>query len=375
MTAALPQAARPFVEFPGLLRAHGFAVAPEQTVGFIEAVGLLGPRSMGDIYQASRALLGPQPDRLDEFDALFRVFFFGQTLAAPAMSEDEGDELRVQEDGDSLIEPEAGDLNESGGQATKAEHLNVRHFAEVDEATVLRRFRRAAPARLPMRRAYRRRATARGGDSWNLRQALREAVRRDGEVLRLLRMRRKLKQRRILLLIDVSGSMKTATDGYLRLSHSLGRAAESLEVFTLGTRLTRITRAIRRRQRDQALAMTSDLVSDWDGGTRIGDALLAFLAVPRFAGFARGSLVVVLSDGLERGDHAAMTDATQKLTRLAWRLEWLTPDAVPSADGMGFQPQTQALKAILPYVDHLGDGSSVETVANRLLHIARESRS
>lgn len=366
MTSPLPQAARPFVLFPAVLRAHGFAVAPEQTIGFIEAVGLLGPRSMDDIYQASRALMGPQPERLDEFDALFRAFFFGQTLAAPAFSDDDDDEIRVQEDGDSLIEPEDGDLNESGGQATQAELLNVRRFASTDDATVLQRFRRAAPARLPKRRAYRR-AVARRGDHWNLREALREAIRFDGEVLRLPKMRRKLAQRRILLLIDVSGSMKAETDGLLRLAHSVSRAAERLEVFTLGTRLTRITRAIRRRQRDQALAMASGLVSDWDGGTRIGDALQAFLAVPRFAGFARGALVVVLSDGLERGDHDAMTSATQKLARLAWRLEWLTPDA----GGRDFEPQTAALQSILPYVDHLGDGSSIVAVADRLLTISQ----
>ena len=369
MTTPLPQAAKPFVDFPFVLRAHGFAVAPEQTASFIEAVGLLGPRHMDDIYRASRAVLGPQPDRLDEFDALFRAFFYGHSLAAPATSDDDDNELRIQEDGDSLIEAEAGDLNESGGQATQAEILNVRRFAPTDEAAVLRRFRRAAPSRLPKRRAYRR-AMDRRGDSWNLRQALREAVRRDGEVLRLPRMRRKLTQRRILLLIDVSGSMKVQTEGFLRLAHSLGRAAERLEVFTLGTRLTRITRAIKRRQREQALAMTSDLVSDWDGGTRIGDALQAFLAMPRFAGFARGALVVVLSDGLERGDYDAMTDAVQRLARLAWRLEWLNPDA----DGVDFRPQTAALQAILPFVDHLGDGSSIPVVADRLLSVARGAR-
>ena len=240
MIAPLPQAARPFVEFPVLLRAHGFAVAPEQTMGFVEAVGLLGPHDMDDIYRASRAMLGPQPERLPEFDALFRAFFYGQTLVAPAFSDDEDDELRVQEDGDSPIEPEADELHESGQQAAEGERLNVRQFAAASEADALRRFRRAAPAALPKRSTYRRRASRRG-DHWNLRQALREATRFDGEVLHLPKMRRKLAQRRILLLIDVSGSMKTATDGFLRLAHSLGRAAERLEVFTLGTRLTRVT--------------------------------------------------------------------------------------------------------------------------------------
>ena len=370
MTPSLPLAARPFVDFPALLRRHGFAIAPEQTMGFTEAVGLLGPRDMDDIYRAARGMLGPEPERLAQFDALFRAFFFGQTLEAPAYGDEEEDELRIQEDGDSLIEPEADDLHESGQQAAAGELLNTRQFAPADEAMALRRFRRAAPALLPQRRAYRRLAS-RQGDAWNLRRALRDALRNDGEVLHLPKTRRKLSQRRILLLIDVSGSMKTETEGYLRLAHSLGRAAHHLEVFTLGTRLTRITRAIGRRQRDQALAQAAGMVSDWDGGTRIGDALQAFLAVPRFAGFARGALIVVLSDGLERGDHHAMADAVQKLARLAWRLEWLTPDAGSGA----FEPQTAALQSILAYVDHLGGGRSAAAVADRLLNVARETRS
>jgi uncharacterized protein len=372
MTASLrlPQAVRPFVDFPLLLRTHGFPVAPEQTLGFIEAVGLLGPRGMDDIYRAARAMLGPQPERLDEFDALFRRFFLGQTLAAPAFSDDDDDELRVQDDGDGPIAPEDGELHDSGQQAAAGDVLNVRRFAAADEASVLRRFRRAAPALLPKRRAYRRTA-ARRGDGWNLRQALRESVRRDGEVLRLPRTRRKVTQRRILLLIDVSGSMKSWTDGYLRFAHSLARAAERLEIFTLGTRLTRISRALRRRQRDQALDLASGLVSDWDGGTRIGDALQAFLAVPRFAGFARGALVIVLSDGLERGEHHQMTDAVRRLARLAWRIEWLTPDA----GARDFAPRTAALQAIHPHLDHLGNGSSVERIALHMLTIAKGSTS
>ncbi len=369
MTPALPlpSATRPFVDFPVLMRAYGFVVAPEQTVGFIEAVGLLGPRGMDDIYRAARAMLGPQPGRLPEFDALFRTFFLGQTLEAPAVGDDDDeDELRVQEDGDSLIDtPEAEEPNESGRQAATGEVLNVRRFAAADETAVLRRFRRAAPARLPRRRAQRRIADKRG-DAWSLRRSLKEAVQRDGEVLRLPKLRRKLAQRRILLLIDVSGSMKDQTDGYLRFAHSLARVAERIEIFTLGTRLTRVTRAMKRRNRDQALAMAAGLVADWGGGTRIGAALQAFLAVPRFVGLARGALVVILSDGLERGEHDAMTDAVQRLARLAWRIEWLTP----LAGDAGFTPGTAALQAILPVIDHLGDGSSIERLADRLLNVA-----
>jgi uncharacterized protein with von Willebrand factor type A (vWA) domain len=106
-------------------------------------------------------------------------------------------------------------------------------------------------------------------------------------------------------------------------------------------------------------------VSDWDGGTRIGDALQAFLAVPRFAGYARGAAVIIVSDGLERGDVSALRDAVAKLSRRAWRLSWLTP----LATAPGFRPQTEALIAIQRFVDDLVDGSSSTAVVSHLLSL------
>ena len=163
---------------------------------------------------------------------------------------------------------------------------------------------------------------ARRGDYFDTRRTLREAVRNDGDVMQLRRLKRRLRQRRILLLIDVSGSMKERTEAHLRIAHALAHAVERIEVFTFGTRLTRVTRAMRLRNREQALAATSAIVSDWDGGTRIGDALRAFLAVPRFAGYSRGAAVLILSDGLERGDPSAMREAVTRLVaaRLAREL-------------------------------------------------------
>ena len=132
------------------------------------------------------------------------------------------------------------------------------------------------------------------------------------------------------------------------------RRPRNVEIFTFGTRLTRVTRALRLKRREQALSGRRDLVSDWDGGTRIGDALQAFLAVPRFGGYARGAAVVIVSDGLERGDPAALRDAVARLSRRAWRVSWLTPLAADA----GFRPQTEALIAIRRFVDDLVDGGS-----------------
>jgi len=202
------------------------------------------------------------------------------------------------------------------------------------------------------------------------RESLRESVRNDGEVLRLGRLKRRARPRKILLLIDVSGSMKGRTDDNMKLAHALSHAAPNVEIFTFGTRLTRVTRALRVKRREQALSAAAHLVSDWDGGTRIGDALQAFLAVPRFGGYARGAAVVIISDGLERGDPAALRDAVAKLSRRAWRVSWLTP----LATGPGFKPQTEALVAIQRYVDDIVDGGSSAAVVAHLLSLGRLRR-
>jgi len=367
----LPQAARPLVAFAGLLRAHGFPVAPEQTMGFIEAVGLLGPESLRDVHAAALALLAPPHERRAEFDALFRNHFHGQTIAAAAPPSDDDDDIVVQDSRSGAMEaPDAAEINEVGGEATAAEALSVRAFAGMGEEEALRAFARTAPGRLPQRRS-RRLTAGHAGRFWNLRRMLRQAVRHDGEVLEIPRQRRRSALRRIVLLIDVSGSMKAQTESALAFAHTLVRAAAgaggAVEVFTFGTRLTRITPALRTRNREQALASAAALVADWDGGTRIGDALEAFLAVPRFAGFARGASVVVVSDGLERGEPDAMVRAVTRLSRLAWRIDWLTP----LAGDAGFQPRTRALTAILPRLDALGDGSRTQSLCAHLLAMAR----
>ena len=361
----MPRAALPFVEFASLVRSHGFAVAPEQTTAFLSAIDLLGPRNMTDILRAARATMAPPFERHAEFDALFGAFFMGQVLAAPAAGDDE-DDLRVQDDDTGYFEPETSDdLNEAGDQAAGAEVLSQRHFEPADLEGTLRQFSRKAATRLP-RRKVRRRMSARAGDRFDMRKALRDAVKFDGDIIQLPQLRRRSRQRTILLLVDVSGSMKERTDDHLRFAHTLVQAAERVEVFTFGTRLTRITRALRRKRSDEALAAVSGMVADWDGGTRIGDALDAFLAVPRFVGLARGAVTIVLSDGLERGDHSAMTDAVVRLSRCAWELHWLSP----LADTPGFTPETAALRSIEPYLDSLADGSAIDRICTHILDIA-----
>ena len=365
-SASTPAPARHLAGFPPFLRGFGFTTSPEQTVAFLEAVELLRPRGIDDVRRAAVATLSPPRERSGEFDALFRAWFHGEFAPVPRESEDDT-EIRIHDEGAAAYEPpEGSDLGESGRTATVTEMLGERRFRADAGIEPLRRFAREAPRRLPRRRGLRRRRAHRG-ETVDLSRALRTAVRHGGDTPVLPWRRRTRRQRRLLLLIDVSGSMREQTEAALRFAQVLYHASERMEGFTLGTRLTRITGALRLRNAEAALAKASALVPDWDGGTRIGDALAAFLSVPRFAGFARGAAVVVLSDGLERGVPDTMTAAVARLSRLAWRVSWLTPLAADPE----FRPETTALAATAPFLDDLGDGSSPDALCRHMLSLGR----
>lgn len=363
--AELPRAARPFATFPAFLRGFGFAVAPEQAIAFMAATELLGPRGMADIRRAAHATLAPPPERHGEFEALFRAFFHGEAEAIPTGEANEGD-TRVKDDRGAAAPPqEIAERSDSGQAASADEALAVRSFRAPRRDEVLIRLARRIPAQLPRRRGFRM-APAKRGETIDLRRTLRAGIRSGGDAPYLAQVRRRTRQRNILLLIDVSGSMKAHTQDYLRLAQAVTRAADRVETFTFGTRLTRISRAMHVRDPARALAQAAETVEDWDGGTRIGEALNAFLGVPRFAGYARGALVLVISDGLERGDHGEMMSAVRRLSRRAWRLSWLTPLAADRR----FRPETAALKAILPWLDDLGNGGSIASLSDFILSLS-----
>ncbi|MEM9098791.1 MAG: VWA domain-containing protein [Pseudomonadota bacterium] len=356
----LPAAVRPLVSFPTLLRANGFSVSPDQTMGFVEAVGLLGPRGIGDIRQAALALMAIPPDRRGDFDRLFEAHFLGIALPQAVPADDKEAEAHEATGRPEEITVDPSD--DPGEEATAAERLGHRVLEDRPEAA-LSILRREGARRLP-KRVSRRFRPARNGQALDLRRAMRDAARRDGEILSLPWRKREARQRKIVLLIDVSGSMRERTDSALRLAHALRRAAQRLEVFTLGTRLTRLTPALRNPDPGRAMERASALIADIDGGTRIGEALETLLSVPRYAGFLRGAAVVMLSDGLERGSPDLLVAATRRMKRLAWRLDWLSP---LTPDG---HPQTEALRAILADLDHLGDGATTGAIADHLLSMA-----
>jgi len=363
----LPTAATPFLRFALALRQSGFPAAPEQSEMFLASVGLLGPTSMLDIRRAAHAVFGPAPERRDEFDEVFDSIFLGRSFAAPAEGAPE-DMPDAYDGGEFELLPDPDEEEPSGADATQLERLNQRVFDTQDEDATLRLFAKSASRALPRRKS--RRTQGGKGRLADARRAFRDMLRRDGEIAALPTRTRRQRQRRVLMLIDVSGSMKTGTDSRLRLAHALVQAGERVEVFTLGTRLTRVTRALKHRNRDQAMAFASGIVADWDGGTRLGDALAVFLSVPRFASFARGALTVIVSDGLERGGPEALVAAMTKLRGLSWSTLWLSPLAADPA----YRPDTEAMRMILPMIDELGDGSTGQTLAHEVISFAKGAR-
>ncbi|MBM2712642.1 VWA domain-containing protein [Mesorhizobium caraganae] len=345
------------------MRHHAFPIAPEQVSSFMQAVTLLGPRSMADIREAALATLAPSPDRRGEFEAHFRSHFYGD--ARPSIAGEEDEETRIKDDHGTREEKNQTTRQEKGGELSSAiEQLSSRDFQRDDDG--LGRFRHKLASALPARRSFRTMRTRSRG-TLDLRRSLSEIVSADGDIPSPLLRRRQTVPRKLLLLIDISGSMKLHTADYLKLAHATVQGADRAEIFTFGTRLTRITSALRIRDRDQALARAAALVDDWDGGTRMGPTLLAFLSVPRFSAFARGAAVVILSDALERGDHADLETAIRRLSARAFRLSLATP----LAGDPRFQPATAALRAILPDLDDLIDGSSLNSLTDFILSLAR----
>lgn len=365
MTLTLPpREIAPFLDFAHVLRRHGFSVSPDQTETFLSAITLLGPGSMDHIRRAAIATLAPPVDRMGAFETLFRAIFYGEAQVAglPHVDEDEtvvNDRSGNDQQGDAPLEEAQG-----GAKASALERLSARDFDTAD--MTLAAFQRQLPDALPRRRAFRHLRVHSNG-AVDLRRSLREIVRGDGDLAAPHLRRRQEVVRRPLLFIDISGSMSGHTDELLALAHATVQAITGAEVFTIGTRLSRITAALRQRDRDTALARAADAVDDWNGGTRIGPTLKAFLAIPRFVAMARGALVVIASDALERGGHEDFETAMRRLSGLSHRLTLATP----LAGDPRFRPQTAALSAVLPWLDDLVDGSSAGAVARFMLTLDR----
>jgi uncharacterized protein with von Willebrand factor type A (vWA) domain len=345
--------------FARTLRAAGVAATPHQVQAAVEAMARLDPLDQEQAYWAGRLTLCAGPDDLPRYDAAFAAFF-GLERAYGFVRRPRAE--RSVRPVSAVGSPPEGDSERSDDGAPPAtasavEVLRHRDVARLDpaERDEVRRLIALLGPHPPTRPGRRPRAAARGRvhAGWTIRDTLRHG----GETVRLRHGRPMPRPRRIVLLIDVSGSMQPYADSLLRFAHAAARQHPATEVFTLGTRLTRVTAQLRLRDPDAAMAELSAAVPDWSGGTRLGEQLRAFLVRWGRRGCARGAVVVVCSDGWERGDPVLLAEQMEHLSRLAHRVIWVNPHrGLP-----GFEPRAAGMAAALPHVDALVGGHSLAT--------------
>lgn len=338
------------------MRRNGIGAGPAKQADFLRAIAGEPPRDLTRLYWYARVTLLADVAGLATFDEVFDAWFRRLAVRAPVTptSETEG-ELPAHRDPGGP-EPSTMDSKPGGGAAASGRATTGRRaFGRADDRQrdLMRALRAEWPRRFPTAPSRRRRPAPRGR-RLDLPRIWRQARRDGGEVTRLRWTARPARPRRLVLLVDVSGSLRQHTPDLLRLAHT---APGGTETFTFGTRLTRVTAALALRDVDAALAAVSDVVRDADGGTAIGASLRRFLADPRRVALARGALVVVVSDGLERGDCAPMIGATARLARLAHRLVWWSPLACSPA----YRPVTRGMAGLLAHLDHLGGVRDLET--------------
>jgi len=353
------------VRFAGELRAAGLAVGSGDVLVYCSALSALDPSDLVDLYWAGRATLVSKHDDIGRYDEVFRRFFLGQdspdpelTLMLRASAEAQGAlAIPSTEPGDSDSEDEAV----LGWMASDAEALKSKSFAVCtpEELAALRRI--MARIRLtPPRRRTRRTTPARSsGSRPDPRRTVRESMRMHGEPAQLYWRRRKVRLRPLVLILDISGSMADYSRSLLQFAHSAKRSAGRVEVFCFGTRLTRVTGAMECRRPDEALERAARAAFDWDGGTRIGDSLDAFVRDWGRRGLGRGGIVVICSDGLDRGDPEVLATAVERLSRLCHRLVWLNPH---KGDDPGFRPSTLGMMVAAPHVDLLLSGHDLASL-------------
>ncbi len=361
------------VRFAGELRAAGLAVGSGDVLVCCSALSRLDPTDLVDLYWAGRTTLVNRHDDIARYDEVFRRFFLGAdgpdpelTLMLRASAEAQGTlAIPAAEPGDGSRQEDDAVL---GWIASDVEALKHKSFGACtpEELAALRRI--MARIRLtPPRRRTRRTVPARSsGSRPDPRRTVRESMRMHGEPARLYWRRRKVRLRPLVLILDISGSMADYSRSLLQFAHSAKRSAGRVEVFCFGTRLTRVTGAMECRRPDEALERAARAAFDWDGGTRIGDSLDAFVRGWARRGLCRGGIVVICSDGLDRGDPAVLAAAMERLSRLSHRLVWLNPH---KGDDPAFRPSTLGMMVAAPHIDLLLSGhdlASLEALATLL---------
>jgi uncharacterized protein with von Willebrand factor type A (vWA) domain len=366
-TAADPVAG--YAGFAAALREAGVACDAHRVQAYLTAVAEIDVAEPTQLYWAGRLTLCSSPDDLPYYEEAFSQWFSIETSTPKRATSAAPKKARIA----PLAAAEGADAEGGEGSdqlkvaASAQEVLRHRDLAELTtaEREHLRELLATLKPALPRRPAARRTPARRG--RLDPSRTLRAMLASGGEPLKLVHARRGRRPRRVVLLIDVSGSMSPYADALLRFAHVLTRAAPpSVEVFTLGTRLTRVSRQLRQRDPERAMLAAGSAVPDFAGGTRLGETLQVFLDRWGRRGVARRAVVTVFSDGWERGDTGLLGEQLAQLRRLAHAVFWVNPHAGRA----GYAPVQSGIVAALPHIDRLLAGHSLATLERLLGEIS-----
>jgi uncharacterized protein with von Willebrand factor type A (vWA) domain len=357
------------VGFTAALRAAGLPCDGQRVQAYLAAIEHLDPAAPEELYWAGRLTLCAEPDDLPHYDEAFAAWFTSKKprrSPTPGKPRTRTSMLAALENFAAAPDDSAGDEPPLRAASSDTELLRHRDIAGLSPAE--REHLRELIATLRLDPPRRRSARYRPHRTGRLDPARVLAVLRStgGEPIRLLYKGKRVRPRRLVLLVDISGSMSPYADALLRFAHAVTRRSPgSTEVFTVGTRLTRLSRQLRQRDPETALVSAARAVPDFAGGTRLGETIRAFLDRWGQRGLARRAVVVVFSDGWERGDAALLGEQLARLRRLAHAVLWVNPHAGRD----GYAPVQSGIAAALPHLDLLLAGHSLATLEQLLAEV------
>jgi uncharacterized protein with von Willebrand factor type A (vWA) domain len=348
------------------LRGTGIEVPVGSTLAFASALACVGLADREHVYWAGRATLIRRPEDARTYDRAFAAFWSEYRPHDDAATESLDEEIIIALD----IPGDTGEPADESAPRTEApvvtvrwspnEVLRRRDFAaytpsEFAEARRLMADLRFAGAIRPSRR---RRPARKARGAPDLRRTVRRSLRAGGEPVARAFLEPGERTRRVVLLLDVSGSMEPYARAFVRFLHAAVVSRTRVEAFAFGTRLTRVTRELGSRDPDAAVRSAARAVADWSGGTRLGEGLRAFNDGWGIRGMARGAVIVIFSDGWDRGEPEMLAEQMARLRRVAYKIVWVNPlKASP-----GYAPLARGMAAALPYVDAFVEGHSIEAL-------------
>lgn len=352
------------VAFARVLRGGGLNVPLDSVLTFVQALDVIGMTNRDDVYWAAFTTLVRRNEDRTLFNNAFAVFWENRSgndnsvISEPIPVALLLDEADTGDDNDDVSEDENGPSVTLRFSAT--ETLRNKDFAEYsddelrDSQRLMGRLRLAGPPR----RSMRFHSSRRRGSQHDLRRTVRASLANEGEPILRYWCEPGERLRRLVVLLDISGSMEPYARALLRFMHAAVVGRQRVEAFAFGTRLTRVTKELASRDPDKALARVSAQVPDWSGGTRLGESLKRFNDTWGVRGMARGAIVVVLSDGWDRGDPEMLAEQMQRLKRIAYRVVWVNPLKVTP----GYVPLARGMAAALPFVDNFVEGHSLSAL-------------